>query len=745
MAGVEADGRGGAAAAVMAPASSSTSSLQDINATQFSSAQYGFFTSGGELDGELEPGLEAPPEEEGLPLEALGGDDDDDDGVVDNLPVDESWLEHEDEDAASTSMSSLTSALEKVNLDKATSEQLPERLQTRPPDPRLVPLPSIWLPSNKSGVDPGGQRPSSSISSSSSLAQSPWSVSEPAQSSGQHGTAPSASALQSSNAFQTDFRQAQPRQTSLAASGKPPPGFHMPSSMPSMHPQSVRAAYPPDSAAAPSHRPPPELPYPPAHGRQDQDLLSPPFGGPHTHAAQAYINGQQQHQAAPQHQQQQYSQPPPHRPHHANIAPPPPPASHLNWQQQLESNYHYDQQFAPEEPRLQGGKFMSAEEIQGIVRAQMAATQFVNPYADDYYYLACLEKQDAKNPGLVPNRTPFAPPALREVRPQSGKAQEHAYLHVEGLGRVNYSNIRTPKPLLELALRSESPASSDSLNGLRQRPLEEEPLLAARLAIEDGMSVMLDVDDIERVVKLGLPPAAVQNLQRRRYALLEDFASSLRLGEPFAGQHVSDASHDQVLLRLLSLHKGRRLLSRYLRAVPLGSPLMVRVVLPLMRHINELFGQHVVSDLAADSMPLASAVAEAAGTMDIIAIVACVSAVASAGELPLQPSPQRSDPRPAGTVMVLQAMLDRAATLLNTRAGGSATPPAVFAAWRSVFGALFRLVLASVVQRMTAPVTSIGETDVAVLRALVPHCDAAQEEQLRWCWSTVTRNFNPAS
>ena len=41
-----------------------------------------------------------------------------------------------------------------------------------------------------------------------------------------------------------------------------------------------------------------------------------------------------------------------------------------------------------------------------------------------------------------------------------------------------------------------------------QRPLEQEPLLAARIMIEDCMNLLLDVEDIDRLCTVG-PPGAL--------------------------------------------------------------------------------------------------------------------------------------------------------------------------------------------------------------------------------------------
>lgn len=58
----------------------------------------------------------------------------------------------------------------------------------------------------------------------------------------------------------------------------------------------------------------------------------------------------------------------------------------------------------------------------------------------------------------------FAPDALRELAPAERAAHEpQAYAKLEGLGKIAFSNIRRPKPLMEVAAaRSDSPASSSS-------------------------------------------------------------------------------------------------------------------------------------------------------------------------------------------------------------------------------------------------------------------------------------------
>ena len=62
------------------------------------------------------------------------------------------------------------------------------------------------------------------------------------------------------------------------------------------------------------------------------------------------------------------------------------------------------------------------------------------------------------------------------------------------------------------------------------RPLEQEPLLAARIMIEDCMCLLLDVDDIDRMfIMAGGYREDEMQLRQRRLLLMEGFAASLRL------------------------------------------------------------------------------------------------------------------------------------------------------------------------------------------------------------------------
>ena len=139
-----------------------------------------------------------------------------------------------------------------------------------------------------------------------------------------------------------------------------------------------------------------------------------------------------------------------------------------------------------------------------------------------------------------------------------------------------------------------------------------EPLLAARIMIEDCMCLLLDVDDIDRMFIMadGFREDEMQ-LRQRRSLLMEGFAASLRLPDtsmlnitphPPSPQDPRLESSDGVFLRLMALHKGRVMLARDLRLLypspqaearsmgvgPVRSP-PLRLAWALLRNLRVLF------------------------------------------------------------------------------------------------------------------------------------------------------------
>jgi DNA topoisomerase 2-associated protein PAT1 len=128
---------------------------------------------------------------------------------------------------------------------------------------------------------------------------------------------------------------------------------------------------------------------------------------------------------------------------------------------------------------------------------------------------------------------------------------------------VPFSNIRAPKPIVDMkgdgaAKGAAGRDAADGAQGYGGRRLEQEPLLAARIMIEDGMCLLLDVDDIDRQVEEGIAAEAPAAMARRRDFLLEGLAGTIRLpaAPVLTPQARKRGDSDAVFESLTALHKG---------------------------------------------------------------------------------------------------------------------------------------------------------------------------------------------
>lgn len=334
-------------------------------------------------------------------------------------------------------------------------------------------------------------------------------------------------------------------------------------------------------------------------------------------------------------------------------------------------------------------KYMSTDELENILRAQLAATHSNDPYVDDYYHQACLAKKSAG----AKLKHHFCPNNLRDGSARSrANTDPHPFLQVDALGRVAFSSIRRPRPLLEVD-PPKSCATGCIEQKMSEKPLEQEPMLAARVTIEDGLSLLLDVDDIDRFLQFNQLPDGGDQLKRRRQVLLEDLASSLQLVDPL-GKSVHTvnlaAKDDVVFLRIVSLPKGRKLLVRYLQLLFPGSELTRVVCMAIFRHLRFLFGG-IPSDHGATetTVNLGRTVSLCICEMELKALAACLASVVCSAE----PPPLRPVGSPAGdgASVVLKSILERATELLRDphAAGKCSMPNRAF--WQASFDAFFGL------------------------------------------------------
>ena len=88
--------------------------------------------------------------------------------------------------------------------------------------------------------------------------------------------------------------------------------------------------------------------------------------------------------------------------------------------------------------------------------------------------------------------------------------------------------------------------------------------MAARVMIEDGLSLLLDVDDVDRILEeREVDDESAEELRKRRAALLESIASSFHLPEG-SSPILQEEDGDRIFLYLAHLRKGLKLIAAFL-------------------------------------------------------------------------------------------------------------------------------------------------------------------------------------
>ncbi|KAL6522980.1 hypothetical protein OROHE_016486 [Orobanche hederae] len=395
-------------------------------------------------------------------------------------------------------------------------------------------------------------------------------------------------------------------------------------------------------------------------------------------------------------------------------------------------------------------KYMTAEEIDSILKLQHAATHGNDPYVDDYYHQASLAKKSAE----TRSKYRFCPSHPREQSSRSrNSAEPQPHLRVDAHGRVCFSSVRRLRPLLEADTPPSACGDVSSEQKLSQKSLEQEPMLAARVTIEDGLCLLLDVDDIDRILQFTQPQDGGAQSRRKRHILLEGLAASLQLVDPLGKSDNSvglSPKDDIVFSRIVSVSKGRKLISRFLWLLLPGSELVRIVCMAIFRHLRFLFGGLPSDPELADTInDLAKTVSACVNGMDLNALSACLAAVVCSSEQP--PLRPLGYPAGDGASIILKSVLERATQLLSdpqsTMTIFSVPNPAL---WQASFDAFFGLLTKYCVSKYDSIVQSLinqnpqnkeivdleaakavsREMPVELLRASIPHTDEGQKKML---------------
>ncbi|XP_010525174.1 PREDICTED: uncharacterized protein LOC104803017 [Tarenaya hassleriana] len=303
-------------------------------------------------------------------------------------------------------------------------------------------------------------------------------------------------------------------------------------------------------------------------------------------------------------------------------------------------------------------KYMTSEEIESILKMQHSNSHSNDPYVNDYYHQARLAKKSVGSRA----KPQFYPSHLKEHQSRSrNSTEQHPQVHIDALGKITLPSVRKLRALIEDSPPGSSDGSADHKGS--EKHLEQEPLVAARVTIEDSLGVLIEIDDIDRILQFNRPQDGGTQLRRKRQILLEGLATSLQLVDPFSrtGQKAGlTAKDDIVFLRIASLAKGRKMLTKYLQLLVPGSEVARIVCMAVFRHLRFLFGGLPSDTASAETIAnLAKAVTVCVQAMDLRALSACLAAVVCSSEQP--PLRPIGSPVGDGASLVLISLFERAA------------------------------------------------------------------------------------
>ncbi|KAG2239203.1 hypothetical protein Bca4012_023963 [Brassica carinata] len=312
-------------------------------------------------------------------------------------------------------------------------------------------------------------------------------------------------------------------------------------------------------------------------------------------------------------------------------------------------------------------KHMTSEEIESILKMQHSNSHSSDPYVNDYYHQARLAKKSTA-------KTLFCPSHLKEQHHSrsrnSSNSDQQPQVHVDALGKITLPHVSRPRALLEVV---DSPPP-------HRKHLEQEPLVAARVTIEDAFGVLIDIVDVDRTLQFNRPQDGGSQLVRKRQLLLEGLATSLQLVDPFSRTGLT-AKDDIVFLRIATLPKGKKLLTKYIQLLVPGTEIARVVCMAVFRHLRFLFGGLPSDSVAAETVAnLAEAVTVCVQAMDLRALSACLAAVVCSSEQP--PLRPIGSPSGDGASVVLVSLLERAAEVVKNSSDGL---------WRASFDEFFAL------------------------------------------------------
>uniref|UniRef100_H2RNJ2 Protein PAT1 homolog 1 n=1 Tax=Takifugu rubripes TaxID=31033 RepID=H2RNJ2_TAKRU len=198
---------------------------------------------------------------------------------------------------------------------------------------------------------------------------------------------------------------------------------------------------------------------------------------------------------------------------------------------------------------------MTQKEKEWVTKVQMMQLQSTDPYLDDYYYQNYYEKMEKRQERQTDSSKKEHTTKL--ITPQIAKV-EHSYRPVQfagSLGKLTVSSVNNPRKMIDAVVTARS---DDEEKREKQVWNKRRQIL---YTVEKIYSLLLEVQDFEKHF--------VQTSEEDREALLEQHkANTSQLCNSLLEKEWENRVSDEQCLMIMSVRKGKRLISRLLPFLP---------------------------------------------------------------------------------------------------------------------------------------------------------------------------------
>ncbi|CAN9510029.1 unnamed protein product [Ophioblennius macclurei] len=217
---------------------------------------------------------------------------------------------------------------------------------------------------------------------------------------------------------------------------------------------------------------------------------------------------------------------------------------------------------------------MTQKEKEWVTKIQMMQLQSTDPYLDDYYYQNYYEKMEKRTERERDSSKKEHTTKL--ITPQVAKV-EHTYRPVQfagSLGKLTVSSVNNPRKMIDAVVTTRTDDEQEKRD--KQVWNKRRQVL---YTVEKMYSLLLEVQDFEK--------RFVQAAEEDREALLEQHkTNTVQLCNSLREKEWEDRVSDEQCVMIMSVRKGKRLVSRLLPLLP--APQAAAVVMAIARNLPAL-------------------------------------------------------------------------------------------------------------------------------------------------------------